>query len=190
MIRVTTFSRYKLLILTALVEGVVLIIALLTAWFFGIKLFPLTQKIFHDIAIGTLGALMPLALFVFLLSEMVNNTPLLGPLKKTIINDIRVIFSDSRLIDLFFISVFAGIAEELLFRGVIQVKSGIIVASIIFGLLHFITPAYFIIATFMGFYLGFLFQYYESLLIPIQVHFVYDLGALLYLRYFCNSTIK
>ncbi len=94
MIRVTTFSRYKLLILTALVEGVVLIIALLTAWFFGIKLFPLTQKIFHDIAIGTLGALMPLALFVFLLSEMVNNTPLLGPLKKTIINDIRIIFSE------------------------------------------------------------------------------------------------
>lgn len=184
MISNTPFSRYKLLILTVLVEGVVLVTALLMAWFFGIKLFPLTQKIFHDIVIGTLGALMPLALFVFLLSEKVNNTPLLGSLRKTIINDIRVIFSDCRLIDLYLISVFAGFAEELLFRGVIQVKLGIIGASIIFGLLHFITPAYFIIATFMGFYLGFLFQYYESLLIPIQLHFIYDLGALLYLRYF------
>ncbi|MBT3878725.1 MAG: CPBP family intramembrane metalloprotease [Candidatus Scalindua sp.] len=184
MIKVTTFSRYNLLILTSLVEGLVLIAALLIAWFFGIKLIPLSQNVFHDIMIGTLGALMPLILFAFLLSEKVNNTPLLGPLKKTIVNDIRIIFSNSRLVDLCFISVFAGVAEELLFRGVIQVKLGITGASIIFGLLHFITPAYWIIATIMGFYLGFLFQYYESLLIPIQLHFIYDLGALLYLRYF------
>ncbi len=184
MISVTPSSRYKLLILTALVEGMVLIAALLIAWYFGIKLFPSTQKIFHDIVIGTLGALIPLALFVFLLSENVNNTPLLGSLKKTIVNDIRIIFSNCRLIDLCLISVFAGVGEELLFRGVIQIKIGIIGASILFGLLHFITPAYCIIATIMGFYLGFLFKYYESILIPIQLHFVYDLGALIYLRYF------
>ena len=184
MISVTTFSKYKLLILTALVEGVVLIAAFLISWFFGIKLFPLTRNIFHDMVIGTLGALIPLVFFVFLLSEKVNNTPLLGSLKKTIINDIRIIFSNCRLIDLCFISVCAGVAEELLFRGVIQVKVGIIGASIIFGLLHFITPAYCIITTIMGFYLGFLFQYYESILIPIQLHFVYDLVALIYLRYF------
>ena len=187
MTSVAPFPRYKLLIITVLAEGVVLIAALLMAWFLGIKLFPLTRNIFHDIVIGTVGASIPLALFVFLLSEKADNTPLLGSLKKTIINDIRVIFSNCRLIDLFLISAFAGIGEELLFRGVIQVKAGIIGASIIFGLLHFITPAYCIIATIMGFYLGFLFQYYESILIPIQLHFVYDLGALLYLRYFYND---
>lgn len=187
MINNTFLPRYKLLILTILAEGVVLIAALLIAWFFGIKLFPLSQKIFYDTVIGTLGALIPLALFVFLLSEKANNIPLLGSLKKTIINDISVIFSDCRLIDLCFISVLAGFAEELLFRGVIQVKIGIIGASIIFGLLHFITPAYCIIATIMGFYLGFLFQYYESILIPIQLHFVYDFGALIYLRFFIST---
>ncbi len=184
MISTNTFSRYKLLIITALIEGLALIAALLIARFFGIKLFPLTQNVFHDMVIGTLGAGIPLALFVLLLSEKVNNTPLLGSLKKTIINDIGVIFSNCRLIDLLIISVFAGVAEEILFRGVIQVKLGIIGASIIFGFLHFITPAYWIVATFMGFYLGFLFWYYESLIIPIQLHFVYDLGALLYLKYF------
>jgi hypothetical protein len=93
-------------------------------------------------------------------------------------------FSEAKLPDLCFISVFAGLAEELLFRGVIQVKLGIVGASIIFGLLHFITPAYCVIATIMGFCLGFLFQYYDSLLIPIQLHFIYNLGALIYLRYF------
>jgi CAAX amino terminal protease family. len=138
----------------------------------------------HDVVIGTFGALIPLILFCLLLSEKVNNIPLVGSLRRTIIHDIKDIFSETKLLDLFFISACAGLAEELLFRGAIQVKFGIITASIIFGLLHFITPAYCIIATFMGFYLGFLFQYYDSLLIPIQLHFIYDLGALLYLRYF------
>lgn len=141
----------------------------------------------HDFVIGTLGALIPLILFYLLLSEKVNSLPLLGSLRRTIIHDIKAIFSETKLLDLCFISVCAGLGEELLFRGAIQVKFGIVVASIIFGLLHFITPAYCIIATIMGFYLGFLFQYYDSLLIPIQLHFVYDLGALLYLRYFYTA---
>ena len=137
--------------------------------------------------LGTFGALLPLALFLFLLSEKAEDIPLLGSLRKTIINDIRVIFSKTKLLDLCLISILAGLAEELLFRGVIQVKLGIVGASIIFGLLHFITPAYCVIATIMGFYLGFLFQYYESLLIPIQLHFIYDLGALIYLRYYVRT---
>jgi hypothetical protein len=186
MINFASYPRYKLLILTALVEGIVLIVGLIIARFYDIKLLPLTQNVFRDIVIGTFWASLPLVLFVFLLSERTNKIPLMGSLKRTIINDIGVIFSESKLPDLFFIAVCAGIAEELLFRGVIQVKLGIVGASIIFGLLHFITPAYFVIATIMGFYLGFLFQHYDSLLIPIQLHFIYDLGALIYLRYFIS----
>ena len=184
MINFPSYPRYKLLILTCLVEGIVLMAALIIARYYELKLLPLTQNVFRDIVIGTFGAIFPLAMFMLLLSEKTNKIPLMGALKRTIINDIRVIFSESKLPDLCFISVCAGLAEELLFRGVIQVKLGIVGASIIFGLLHFITPAYFVIATIMGFYLGILFQYYDSLLIPIQLHFVYDLGALIYLRYF------
>lgn len=186
MINFASYPRYKLLILTCLVEGIVLMVALVVARYYGLKILPLSQNIFRDIVIGTFGAMFPLALFMLLLSEKADKIPLMGSLKRTIINDIRVIFSEAKLPDLFIISVCAGIAEELLFRGVIQVKLGIVGASIIFGLLHFITPAYFIIATLMGFYLGFLFQYYDSLLIPIQLHFMYDLGALIYLRYFIS----
>ncbi len=184
MINFTFYPRYKLLILTCLVEGIVLIAALVIARFCDIKLLPLTQNVFRDIIIGTFGAMFPLALFMLLLSEKVESIPSLGSLRSIIINDIKAIFSEAKLLDLCFISVCAGLAEELLFRGVIQVKLGIVVGSIIFGLLHFITPAYCIIATIMGFYLGFLFRYYDSLLIPIQLHFMYDLGALIYLRYF------
>ncbi len=186
MINFASYPRYKLLILTALVEGIVLIVGLIIARTYDIKL-PLTQNVFRDIVIGTFWASPPLVLFVFLLSEKINKIPLMDSLKRTIINDIGAVFSESKLPDLFFIAVCAGLAEEVLFRGVIQAKLGIIGASIIFGLLHFITPAYCIIATIMGFYLGFLFQYYDSLLIPIQLHFIYDLGALVYLKYFVKS---
>ncbi|MCP4265296.1 MAG: CPBP family intramembrane metalloprotease [Candidatus Brocadiaceae bacterium] len=132
-----------------------------------------------------MGALIPIVLLAFLLSEKVDNIPSMSSLKRTIINDIRPIFSETKFIDLCFISACAGFGEELLFRGVIQAKLGIVVASIIFGLLHFITPAYFVIATIMGFYMGFLFQHFDSLLVPVQLHFVYDLGALAFLRYYC-----
>ncbi len=186
MITFTAHPRYRLLILTCLVEGIVLVVALIVARFYGIKLVPLTQNVFRDIVIGTFGAMFPLALFMLLLSEKAESIPSLGSLRSIIINDIRAIFSEAKLPDLCFIAICAGLAEELLFRGVIQVKLGIVGGSIIFGLLHFITPAYCVIATIMGFYLGILYQYYDSLLIPIQLHFIYDLGALIYLRYFIS----
>ncbi len=145
----------------------VFVAALLIAWFFGIKLFPLTKNLFRDLVIGTLGALIPLVLFAIILSGKINNVPLLGSLKRTIIDDIKPIFSETKFIDLCFISACAGFGEELLFRGVIQAKLGIVASSIVFGLLHFITPAYCFIATIMGFYIGYLFLYYDSLLVAV-----------------------
>ena len=173
--------------MTLLTEGIVLILALFLAKYFGIKFLPLTENLFRDILLGTFGASFPLVLFFFSLSKQAEKIPFMGSLRKIIITDIKNLFSNTNLLDICLISILAGFAEELLFRGVIQVKLGIVGASIIFGLLHFVTPAYCVIAKIMGFYLGFLFQYYESLLIPIQLHFIYDLGALVYLRYYVST---
>jgi len=81
------------------------------------------------------------------------------------------------------ISFAAGFAEELLFRGVLQARFGIVIASIIFGLVHFISPLYVIITALMGLYIGAFYYFTESLLVPIQMHFIYDLGVLVYLKY-------
>lgn len=80
------------------------------------------------------------------------------------------------------VSVLAGVGEELLFRGVIQdglaLQFGFIpafvVAALIFGLAHAITPAYFIIATLMGAYLGLIYHHSGNLLIVVIVHALYD----------------
>ncbi len=86
------------------------------------------------------------------------------------------------------VSLCAGIGEELFFRGVIQGEAGIIIASLAFSFLHFGRAAtkYALVVfvyTVIGFYFGFLASYSDSLLVPIISHAVYDLGAILYLRY-------
>ncbi len=181
------YSRKRLLILIVLTEGFVLLLAIILSHLFGIRLLPLTVDITGDLVLGTIGALFPLALFALLLTKKAEKLHLFSSLRKIIINDIKVLFTNTHLLDIFLISALAGIAEELLFRGFIQPKIGILWASVIFGVLHCLSPAYFVIATIMGFYLGFLCDYYQSLLIPIQLHFMYDLGVLALLKYCVNG---
>ena len=98
----------------------------------------------------------------------------------------------------------AGIGEECLFRGVLQplfegwlpgVNSiltpevnAILVTGIIFGLLHALTPTYFIIATLLSIYCGFLVNYTGNLLTPVLAHGLYDaIGFLLLKRMFVQE---
>ena len=82
----------------------------------------------------------------------------------------------------------AGFGEEMLFRGVMQYKLGlglgdalsIIVSSIIFGLLHAVTPLYAFLAWLASLYFGYLYVAFANLAVPIFSHAIYDVGALLY----------
>ena len=91
--------------------------------------------------------------------------------------------------DLFVLGAIAGITEEILFRGVIQpwmesswgMTSGLIASSIIFGLVHAVTPLYALLATLVGIYLGLAMDYggERNLLTPIIIHGLYDFLAFL-----------
>lgn len=91
-------------------------------------------------------------------------------------------------VELAMLATLAGFAEEILFRGVVQFglarvlpESGaLVVASAAFGLAHFITPAYAVLAGLAGLYLGGLFLLQGSLTAPIVAHAVYDIVALNY----------
>lgn len=83
----------------------------------------------------------------------------------------------------FILSLAAGWGEEILFRGFLQVKFGIALAALIFGVCHAVTFPFFLIATGMGFYLGFSFQHSEqNILVPVLLHAAYDFVALLFYR--------
>ena len=179
--------RLKLLFLALLVEGAAFILALFLARYWGIALFPLTEHLLRDLLIGTAAAAMPFVLFCFTLSEKAEGIPLLGSIRKMVRGEIKAVFASTTVVDICLISLWAGLAEELLFRGVIQARWGLVAASILFGLLHFVTPAYALLATVVGFYIGLLYHLFQSLLIPIQLHAIYDFGALIYLRYFVRE---
>ena len=178
------YPSRRLLALVFLTEGVALGLALLLGWWFRIGLFPLTMDFAGDVVKGTLAALPPLALFICLLSKGADKVPGLHPLRRKVLGDVRYIFMDAGAVELALISVCAGFAEELFFRGVLQTKLGIVAASLIFGLVHFVSPSYVLAASAMGFYIGVVFRMSGHLLVPMQLHFIYDLGALTYIRYF------
>ena len=80
------------------------------------------------------------------------------------------------------LAVAAGIGEETLFRGFVQGSlahvlgptAALALASVVFGLAHAVTPAYAMIATIMGLYLGCAWHVSGNLLVPVTIHAVYD----------------
>ena len=95
------------------------------------------------------------------------------------------------------IAVLAGLGEEMLFRGLIQQGlqswlgpwAGLLLASIAFGVAHWVSRTYMIFACIMGLYLGVLYWSSDNLLVPIIVHALYDYIALRILLRQVPSTI-
>lgn len=91
---------------------------------------------------------------------------------------------------LLLLSMLAGLGEEFLFRGVLQSwliielgsGMGLVMASLVFGVCHWVTPGYAILAGVMGLYLGALMIFTDSLAAPAAAHVVYDFLAFLHLR--------
>lgn len=86
-------------------------------------------------------------------------------------------------LEIFVLAGAAGVGEEILFRGVVQKMIGLYATSAIFGLLHFLTPTYFLLTAGIGLYLGWLQETTGNLAVPILVHWLYDMFALSFLRW-------
>jgi len=102
---------------------------------------------------------------------------------------IRPLFVSCSIWQLALLSVAAGIGEEALFRGILQglvsrawgPTPGLLLASLLFGLLHPLTPTYLVLATLIGIYLGCWWLLTGNLLVVIIAHALYDFVALIYL---------
>ncbi|MBL1272699.1 MAG: membrane protease YdiL (CAAX protease family) [Marinobacter maritimus] len=87
---------------------------------------------------------------------------------------------------LFLLSVFAGVGEELLFRGALQgwltvhtnTTTAVLAASVLFGLVHYASFTYFVVAAGLGLVLGLAYAITDSILLVMVWHGVYDLVAL------------
>lgn len=176
-------TRTKLLLVACAVEGAVLGTALLLASWRQIDLGLVPDDTVREFVIGLLATIPLVALFIAMMSDYGDRISVVADLKRTMLQYVRPIFMQARFLDLLVISAAAGVSEEMLFRGVIQTQLGLLPASILFGLLHFVTPAYAIAATLMGMYIGLVFHVSGSLFAVILLHTLYDLYALAYCRY-------
>ncbi len=166
-------------------QGGIVLLALVLDMVFGLRM--LDDLTFSLSALNWgLAATLPLLVAVWLLGTM--NWRWVAELQQFMVEIIVPLFRNAPVGILFVVSLLAGVGEEMLFRGVIQggldgvIGNGLalVVASVVFGAMHALSRAYFMVATAMGFYLGWLYLATGNLLIPIVVHFVYDWVVLRY----------
>ncbi len=175
-------DRGQFLNLSGLLEGGLILVAFLLGWIFDVNPVEHLRFSWAAVAWGTLAALPMFGLFV--LSQRLKFNPL-GRIRRFLLETLGPSLAACRWYDLILLAALAGLAEEILFRGLLHAwiekgfesnTAGLIGSNLLFGLAHLITPTYALFAGVMGLYLGFVFDATgeRNLLIPITTHAVYD----------------
>ncbi|MFS0751549.1 CPBP family intramembrane glutamic endopeptidase [Oceanobacillus sp. 1P07AA] len=87
------------------------------------------------------------------------------------------IFENQSILFIIGFTLLVAICEELLFRGTIQITFGYVFASLLFALVHIRylkKPVLFVSVVLVSFFIGWIFERTENLLITITTHFVID----------------
>jgi len=146
--------------------------------------------------LATIPLLLFLAGFHFLRPPYFRGS-FLQPMQEFVANELHPMFRGSTLLEMFLLSAMAGIGEELLFRWCLQggitslfapsigtgtaAAIGMLVASILFGLCHWVNNSYGITTLIVGFYFGGLMLLTGSVLVPMIAHGLYDFVAMIYI---------
>lgn len=98
------------------------------------------------------------------------------------------IFSNLPYTMVFIVALVVAISEELLFRGVIQTHLGLLWTSMIFAAVHYrylFNWFLFMSVLVLSFFIGFLFEWTQNILVTITAHFLIDfiLGILIRRKY-------
>jgi membrane protease YdiL (CAAX protease family) len=131
-------------------------------------------------------------MLALLVVAMRSPWPPLVRLREHVQSFVHELFAGASVGELAAVAIAAGAGEELLFRGALQPVAevrlgptwGLIVVSVLFGAVHAASAMYFVLATAVGLYLGWLAQSYDDLVAPIVIHAAYDWAALVVL---CRS---
>ncbi len=142
-----------------------------------------------DAAQAGLGVVLTLPLLGFLALFVRTSFAPLRRIREALDATFIPIFRRCTWDELLAMALVAGLGEELLFRGWMQPWitptvgpwAALVVTSITFGLVHAVTPAYAVLATCIGLYLGSILIVTESLVAPVVVHALYDFIAFLVL---------
>ncbi|MCA1058287.1 CPBP family intramembrane metalloprotease [Rossellomorea aquimaris] len=95
------------------------------------------------------------------------------------------IFTNRSMWEIALLAFFISVSEEILFRGVIQFHFGLIISSVIFALVHFRYWAHWFLIiniVLLSFWIGFIYEFTDNLLVTIIMHFVIDFLLGLHMR--------
>jgi membrane protease YdiL (CAAX protease family) len=172
------------------IEGGLAVLAFFLGWLLGQRPLETLALNANAILVGFAGTLPLIVLFFALMRWPVG--PLVS-LRRFTLEVICPMLAPCTVPDLAAIALLAGFGEEMLFRGTLQAVfarstgplacpwTGLALASVFFGLMHAVTPAYAVVTTLMGAYLGWLWILTGNILTPIIVHALYDFVVLYYL---------
>lgn len=180
-------DRSQFLNFAGLVEGGLALAALGIGWCVSIN--PVEQLSWDWLAFawGVLATLPTFALFWLTYRVPVGS---LRKIREFLTRELAPSLSNLRWYDLVLLSILAGVAEELLFRGLLQpwigracdsAGAGQFVSNLLFGVVHWVTPLYALLACVIGNYLSWLMTVTQpnNLLTPIVTHALHDYLAFL-----------
>ena len=162
-------------------------VGVVIAWGAGISLHSRLQVTSPAVVRGLVACLPMLAGLVAISAS--RWSPLLQ-LRKQVEMLVRELFGGSSWLELALVCLAAGLGEELLFRGALQPwvarltnpTVAIVAVGLLFGLAHALSVTYFVVATLIGFYFGWLAEAYDDLVAPIVAHALYDFIAIAFIR--------
>lgn len=99
----------------------------------------------------------------------------------------RLLLLELSTLEKIYVSLLAGVSEELLFRGLLQPMFGLTITSVLFGLAHWVTFEYVVLASGLGFFFGTTLLFSDNLLVPIAVHSLYNIFAFRMLTAICRN---
>lgn len=176
--------------MAVVVEGGLCLLAIVVAWVFHVSLRDKLAAFGGPLAAAVvrgLVATLPMLVIFWLL--MNSHWRRLVQLREQVEWLIREMFPSGSIPQFAMVATLAGVGEELLFRGAIQMKLidwstpfiGIAVTSLLFGLAHALSKLYFLFAVAVGGFLGWMAFRYNDLVAPMVAHGTYDFLALTYL---------
>ncbi len=176
----------KIVGIAVLFEGGLIVLA----WGLGLLLkTPFGAQTFITGSAIALGVAATMPLFLGLYGTIRSSWPVLVRLRQVIEEQVVPLFAGCTVWGIAIISILAGVGEEALFRGVMQtnlagllgVVPALLVTSLLFGLVHFVTSTYAVMAGIIGLYLGVISIWSGNLFAPMVIHALYDFVALMYL---------
>ncbi len=164
-------------------EGVLLVIAFIGGWLTGVNPTLWLSWTLSDLLMGLLATVPMLIMLAISLLVPSNG---MKQIRRFLRQSVGHYLVQCRPLDIFLLSVLAGVCEEILFRGFFfqwisqwNFMLAVLITNLLFALAHSITPMYALLAAFLGLYLTALVGVDKSpnLLIPIIAHTLYDFVA-------------